>query len=619
MNRKFLNWILLGSFLGGVLSSFGQEKSKNRIDYNRDIRPIFSENCYPCHGPDSNKRKAGLRLDRNEEPFKKLEDGKIPIVPGQPEQSELIRRITATDDDQMPPIKSEKKLSSAQIDLLARWVKQGAEWKGHWAYLKPERPQVPKIKNRSWPRNAIDNFILARLEKEGLQPSSEADKTKLIRRVTFDLTGLPPTMAEVDAFLADKSKNAHEKLVDRLLASPTFGERMAEVWLDLARYADTNGYHIDNHRDMWLWRQWVINAFNKNMPFDEFTIEQLAGDMLPNATVEQKIASGFNRNNMVNFEGGADANEYATKYVVDRVQTTSAVWLGSTMACCECHDHKYDPFTQKEFYQFYAFFNNIPEKGIDGAKENPVPSLKVPSPAQEVRSKGLTNLIATLETQLKKRIEEPNPEFDAAQKQWEQSVNKSVHEGWTPILPEEISSAGGATFKKLEDQSVLVTGTNADNDTYILSLKTPFQNIAGLRLEALTNESLPLQGASRSQNGNFVLTAFEAEAETLATNKNESETNAPVFGNWHTLGPFKANTAQKSFSKAFIKETNQIDLALTYANGLRWVEKPEWKDALTNKLSSEIAATYLFRTIIVTKARAMMISLGSDDGLQVWL
>src|SRR5437867_1904571 len=372
---------------------------KADVDYNRDIRPIFSENCYACHGPDQNKRKAGLRLDQKDDAFKELKSGNFAIVPSDLEKSKLIERITTKDDDdRMPPLKTGKHLTPAQIDLLRRWIAQGAEWKGHWAYLKPERPSLPAVKNARWVRNEIDAFILARLEKEGLSPSREADKVTLIRRLTFDLTGLPPTIEEVDAFLADKSPDAYEKVVDRLLNSSAFGERMGQFWLDLARYADTNGYHIDNHRDMWKWREWVINAFNRNMPFDQFTIEQLAGDLLPQATLEQKVASGFNRNCMVNFEGGADPDEYATKYVVDRVSTTSIVWLGTTLGCAECHDHKYDPFTQKEFYQLYAFFNNVPEKGLDGSKANPAPSIKVPLPEQQAKLDDLKKTIASLES-----------------------------------------------------------------------------------------------------------------------------------------------------------------------------------------------------------------------------
>ena len=302
------------------------------VDFNRDIRPIFSENCYTCHGPDTNKRKAGLRLDQKESAFGKAESGEVPVTPGEPEKSEVIRRLTTSDpDDVMPPPKEHKKLKPAQVELLRQWIKAGAKWDGHWAF-QPVKPVVPpEIHNTgSDIRNAIDVFILARLEKERLALSPEAEKAVLIRRVSLDLTGLPPSLAEVDAFLADAAPNAYEKVVDRLLASPHFGERMAVPWLDLARYGDTSGYHNDSLRDMWLWREWVINAFNANMPFSEFTIEQLAGDLLPQATIAQQVASGFHRNVMTSDEGGLIDEEYLNLYVVDRVATTGVTWLGLT-------------------------------------------------------------------------------------------------------------------------------------------------------------------------------------------------------------------------------------------------------------------------------------------------
>jgi hypothetical protein len=592
--------------------------AESKIDFNRDISPIFSENCYACHGPDEKKRKADLRLDQSDSPFKKLESGKMPIVPGDLAKSELIRRITASDEDQMPPAKFGKQLSKAQIDLLSQWVKQGAKWQGHWAYITPERPAVPKVKKKSWPRNAIDNFILARLEKEGLKPSREADKTKLIRRVTFDLTGLPPTIEEVDAFLADKSANAYEKLVDRLLASTAFGERMAQVWLDLARYADTNGYHIDNHRDMWLWREWVINAFNKNMPFDEFTIEQLAGDMLPNATTEQKIASGFNRNNMVNFEGGADPDEYLTKYIVDRVSTTATVWLGSTLACAECHDHKYDPFSQKEFYQLYALFHNVPEKGLDGKETNPVPSMKVPSPTQKIQIAKLEKEIDSAEKTLKEKLEKPNAEIDEVQTKWEESLKENVFSGWTILNPAKTTSSAGATFTNLADNSISVGGTNADKDSYELEFKTSSANITGIRVEALADETTRKIG--RYENGNFVLTSIEAEAKNPNPNS-EQKVEAPTLGDWYVLGPFKFGTISQAFARAGIKEKSPtIDLEKTYDDKLRWTRKPDWKDGEVRALEAgDYYGYYLHRTITVKTGRPLMVSLGSDDGIQVWL
>lgn len=393
------------------------------IDFDRDIRPIFSENCYACHGPDKDKRKAGLRLDVKEDAFKKLDSGDFAIVPGNPDQSRLLKVISLPpgDDDHMPPAKTGKKLTSVQVELLRRWIVQGAKWGAHWAYVAPERPAVPQVKSKKWPRNDIDRFILAALEKKGLKPNPEADRYTLIRRLSLDLTGLPPSVQEVDDFVADKSPNAYEKLVERLLASPHFGERLALAWLDQARYADTAGYHFDGFRQMHLWRDWVIKAFSDNKPFDQFTIEQLAGDLLPDATIDQKIASGFHRNVMTNDEGGADPDEYLAKYVVDRVSTTAQVWLGTTLGCAECHDHKFDPISTKEFYQFYAFFHSVPEKGLDGTRvRNPAPVLKVPSPDQGSRLIRLLELIPTAE----KTVAEREAELPKAQETWEKELQK---------------------------------------------------------------------------------------------------------------------------------------------------------------------------------------------------
>ncbi|MBI3839405.1 MAG: PSD1 domain-containing protein [Planctomycetia bacterium] len=397
--------LLYAAGWGSLASEQTVEAGPDALDYNRDIRQILSNNCYACHGPDKAKLEAGLRLDHQETALAELESGGRAIVPGDSSQSQLIVRITSSDEDEvMPPKAAGKSLKPEEIEKLRRWIDQGAKWKGHWSYLKVERPALPAVSNPGWPKTPIDHFILHRLDQEGLRPSPEADRAELIRRLNFDLTGLPPAIAEVDAFVADQSPTAYEKLVDRLLSSPRYGERMAQKWLDLARYADTNGYHIDNHRDMWRYREWVINAFNRNLPFDQFTTEQIAGDLLPGSTLDQKIASGFHRNVMVNFEGGADPAEYLTKYIVDRVTTTATVWLGTTLACTECHDHKYDPFTQREFYQLYAYFNNVPEQGLDGQKENPVPSIRVPSPEQTAQLEDLRRKLTGVEDRVNSEL-----------------------------------------------------------------------------------------------------------------------------------------------------------------------------------------------------------------------
>jgi hypothetical protein len=367
----------------------GQNPVPSTVEFNRDIRPILSDNCFNCHGPDKSNRKSKLRLDVEADAFADR-GGYHALVAGKPDQSELVQRITAKNvKERMPPIASGHKLTPGQIELIRAWIMQGAKWQKHWSLLPPRRPDLPAVKNQTWPRNGIDYFVLARLEAAGLKPSAEADRITLLRRVTLDLTGLPPTPAQVDAFLADTSPDAYGKVVDRLLQSPRYGERMALPWLNAARYADTNGYQTDGERNMWRWRDWVIEAFNQNMPFDQFTIQQLAGDLLPKPTLEQRIATGFNRNHRGNSEGGVIPEEYAVEYVVDRVDTTSTVWLGLTMGCVRCHDHKYDPLTQKEFYQLFAYFNNVPEKGKAIKYGNSPPYIKAPTRDQAGRQADL--------------------------------------------------------------------------------------------------------------------------------------------------------------------------------------------------------------------------------------
>jgi hypothetical protein len=383
------------------------------ISFNRDIRPILSNNCFACHGPDEKQRETMFHFDTKEGAF--AEDGII--VPGSAAKSMLVGRITNPDPKKhMPPPESGHALTDKQIALLKQWIDEGANWDTHWAYTAPQRPELPAVRVAEWAKSPIDRFILARLEREGLKPSPEADRATLLRRVTYDLTGLPPTIAELDAFLADRSPDAYERRVDALLGSRHFGERMAMPWLDAARYADTHGYHIDSFRGMWPWRDWVIDAFNRNLPFDRFAIEQLAGDLLPNPTREQKIASGFNRNHMINFEGGAIADEYQVEYVIDRVEATTSAFMGLTMGCARCHSHKYDPITHKEFYQFFAFFNNIPEKGLDGRTGNAAPLMLLPSHDEEERLDAIDAKIEARELAL------ADDRVAPLQAQWEQSL-----------------------------------------------------------------------------------------------------------------------------------------------------------------------------------------------------
>ena len=389
-------------------------------DYDSDILPILANQCFECHGPDEDTRQADLRLDTRSGVFSKVDDNAV-VQPGDPSASELFRRITSRDDDRMPPADTHKRLTDTQIKAIESWIENGASWKQHWSLVPPDRSRVPAI-DAPGATNAIDLFVRNRLRQHGLRPSPEADKQTLIRRVTIDLTGLPPTPAAIDAFLADDSPAAYDRLVDRLLASPRFGERMAVPWLDAARYADTHGYLFDTERSMWRWRDWVIKALNDNQPFDQFTIEQLAGDLLPSPTTAQQIATGFNRNHLINNEAGAIPAEYLVENIVDRVNTTATVWMGLSLACCQCHDHKYDPFTQREYYQLYAFFNTLPELGLDGLNANAKPLLKAPTALDLDDLASLKNSVADAE----QRMQSLGPKIEAGQTAWEDSFTKET-------------------------------------------------------------------------------------------------------------------------------------------------------------------------------------------------
>lgn len=383
------------------------------IEFNRDIRPILSNHCFVCHGPDNNLRKGDLRLDQ-EAGLYVDRDGHRILVPGKPRESELYQRVVSTEKaKRMPPAKANKDLTQAQIDLLQEWIKQGAKYQGHWSLIAPVKVASPEVKNKTLATNVVDQFIVARLDRENLTPSPEADRRTLARRLHFDLTGLPPSPDDVEAFVADKSPDSYEKLVDRLLASPHYGERMALYWLDLVRYADSAGYHSDNHRDVYLYRDWVIDAFNNNMPFDRFSVEQLAGDLLPKPSPEQRVASGYNRLLQTTEEGGAQAKEYQAKYYADRVRNFSTVWLGLTLGCTECHDHKYDPFTTKEFYKLASFFADIQEKAVGRQTQTPI----MP-PSQEQRIKKLDAELAPLQQEFAKR----QTAVDATFADWEKKV-----------------------------------------------------------------------------------------------------------------------------------------------------------------------------------------------------
>jgi len=404
------------------------EKVPTGVAFDSHIRPLLSDKCFHCHGPDKNKREADLRLDSQLDEQNDRGDYQL-VVPGKPQKSELYRRITTSDtDERMPPEDSDKKLSPSEIEMVRRWIEQGGQFKKHWSFLSPQRPALPKISKADWPSNAIDHFVLARLDRTGLSVSPPADRATLLRRVSLDLIGLPPTHNELAQFLADDSAEAYGKVVDRLLKSPRYGEHMARYWLDAARYADTNGFFTDDQRSMWRWRNWVIDALNRNMPFDQFTIEQLAGDLLPQPTLSQHIASGFNRNHMTTYETGVIDEEYRVEYVIDRLETTSTVWLGMTVGCARCHDHKYDPILQKEFYQLFAFFNQVPEQGNVGVAGNSKPLLQVPSQELLLQIQQAKQKAQAAQQELK----EIEPKIEAAQKKWEHQVLTEL-----PLLPAE--------------------------------------------------------------------------------------------------------------------------------------------------------------------------------------
>jgi hypothetical protein len=462
------------------------------VDFTRDVRPILSRHCFKCHGPDDKARKAKLRLDVRAEALRKA------IVPGKPDDSELVRRLFADEDEVMPPPAAKNPLTDAEKQTLKRWVAAGAEYRTHWAFVAPRQAPLPKVRQADWPRNPIDAFVLARLEAEGLRPSPPADRYTLVRRLYLDLIGLPPTPEEADAFVQDGSPGAYERVVERLLASPHYGERWARRWLDLARYADTNGYEKDRPRSIWPYRDWVIRALNADLPFDRFTVEQLAGDLLPGATLEQRVATGFHRNTMLNEEGGIDPLEFRFHAMTDRVGTTGTVWLGLTLGCAQCHTHKYDPIPQREYYQVMAFLNNADEPEV----EVPTPGLAARRAAVEkqaaAREADLPNrfppgggwLASPLPVEVRRR-EHLNRQFEA----WlARESGRAVR--WQVLRPAEARS-NLPLLTVLDDSSVLASGDMGKRDVYDLTFRGDFRGVTALRLEVLPDGRLPRRGPGR--------------------------------------------------------------------------------------------------------------------------
>jgi hypothetical protein len=532
------------------------------VDFTREARPILASHCFKCHGQDEGARKAKLRLDVREVALQPAKSGELAIVPGKPDQSELVRRIFSSDEDElMPPPGAKNPLTPADKEVLKRWIAQGAEYKPHWAFIAPKQSPLPQVHDKSWPQNPIDAFVLARLEQENLKPSPRADKFSLVRRVYLDLIGLPPTPEQADAFVNDPAPDAYEKLVDALLASPHYGERWARRWLDLARYADSNGYEKDRPRSIWPWRDWVINALNADMPFDEFTIEQLAGDLLPNATRDQIIATGFHRNTMLNEEGGTDPLEYRYYAMVDRVHVTATAWLGLTMACAQCHTHKYDPIQHAEYYRFMACLDNAIE-----------PNLKITEPAIAERRKKIQEKIDALELALPDTFPRP------------------VQVTWQIPGAVEFFSKHGAAAEQLFDGSFRVGGPNPDKDTYTLKFELAPQRITHVQIEAIADDQ---GGPGRTGHGNFVLS--ELEMEVSPTN-HEAALQRVTF-----------SSAQADFSQ----EKFPVAEAIDGKTDTGWaIDGPE------GAKKSRHASFTLAEPLALTKATTVTIRLVQNYGLQ---
>ncbi|MSR56438.1 MAG: DUF1553 domain-containing protein [Planctomycetaceae bacterium] len=514
---------ILAVLVGGAVVC-GDERA---VRFNQDIRPILSEHCFTCHGPDARKRQAELRLDVEHDAKSELGSGAKAIVAREPDASEMIARIDSTDaGEQMPPPETGKPLSAEQIAILKRWIAEGAVWERHWSLEPIGRPAPPANADPQFVRNPIDAFVRQKQIEHGLSPSGPADRVTLLRRLCVDLTGLPPTPGEVARFLADEAPDAYERLADRLLASPHFGERLAIAWLDLVRYADSAGLYADQSIKVSPYRDYVIAAFNADMPFDRFTIEQLAGDLLPEKTTELRIASAYNRLGRMSTESGVQEKEYLSKYIAERVRNAGTTWLGVTLGCCECHDHKYDPFTARDFYKMAAFFADIKERGVYD-KDSPTgidwgPALQLGSPAQMHEFARLSQEIAALQDKLdkvKQEYAEPTMQRAAEQAAWEQSLEHNYD--WKELQPRSAISVSGAACKVLPDKSIVVGGARPETDRYLIKAKAPLGKFTAVRLEVLPDPSLRGQGPGRAASGNFVLTGFTVSVDPAGTGNSQ--------------------------------------------------------------------------------------------------
>ncbi|MFT7639685.1 MAG: hypothetical protein ACI9G1_001422 [Pirellulaceae bacterium] len=525
-------FLLVAATVLGITSWIAPNRlaSADPIDFNRDVRPILANNCFKCHGLDEDTREADLRLDTLVGATSDL-DGHSAVVAGKPAQSTLIQRIKATDvDKRMPPLDTGKKLSVDEIEILETWIAEGAKYAKHWSLEPIKRPAVPPTKANDWTENEIDSFVLAQLEKKNIRPSNAARQETLARRLYLDLLGLPPKPSDVDMFVTDDRIGAYERMLDRIFANPHFGERWGRHWLDQARYADSHGYTNDNARIIWPYRDWVIDAFNRDLPFDEFTTEQIAGDLLAQPSLAQLVATGFHRNTLINSEGGTKADQFHDEQTKDRVDTTGVVWLGLTVGCAKCHAHKYDPISQKEYYELYAFFNSTVDKN------SVAPIIKVPSPIQVAKQDFLD---ASIEEMTAKITADKNRE--ARQKNWEKLViqladganSETKQSGDMWITPEpDPKSKHDATFEKLQDNSAVAQGNNKAGDEYSVTIRSKLTKVRSVRLEVLKHESLPMGGPGRAGNGNFVLSEIwfrTGDGRELRFNKAFADHSQPQY------------------------------------------------------------------------------------------
>ena len=498
LHQRLLTYCSASLALLLTASVFGAPEK--HVTFNKDIRPILADNCFNCHGQDAGSRKSGLRLDVRDDAIKGGKSGKQAIIAGKPDDSEIIRRITTSDkDDAMPPASTGKKISPAQLATLKKWIAEGAEYQAHWAYIAPTRPELPKGRAA----HPVDRFVIANLARKGLSMSAQADRATLLRRLSLDLTGLPPTPQELDAFISDKSKDAFEKQVDHLLASPRFGEKWARHWLDAARYADSDGYEKDLPRNQWLWRDWVINAFNRDLSYDKFITEQLAGDLLPNATQDQRIATGFLRNGMINEEGAIIAEQFRLEGMFDRMDCIGKSVLGITLQCAQCHSHKFDPLTQDEYYGLFAFLNNDYEK---------TSWIYSPEQLQTI------DKIKAETTKIETDLQAAHPDWQNRMAAWESQMRTNLI-SWEPLDPSEYEWIGGLAHpEKLPDKSILTLGFRPTVGELVVTITNPPANIRGLRFDALTHGDLPFNGPGRSYKGTFAVSELVVEAASLASN-----------------------------------------------------------------------------------------------------